>query len=54
MLTSRAASKEEISMNNKPVYEEVKIEIILLNGADIITSSSAFDGEEDRISEWSW
>lgn len=30
------------------IYEEVKIEIIKLSYADIITSS-AFDGEDDEI-----
>lgn len=41
-------------MNNKLVYEEVKIDVILLNSADIITLSGAFDGEEDSITEWNW
>ena len=41
-------------MNNKLIYEEVKIEVVLLNSSDIITSSSAFDGDEDGITEWNW
>jgi len=41
-------------MNNKNVYEEVKIEVVLLNSSDIITSSSAFDGEEEKITQWVW
>ena len=41
-------------MNNKIAYEEVKIEIVLLNSADIITTSSAFDGLDLDLSEWFW
>ena len=39
-------------MNGKLIYEEVKFEIVLLDSSDIITSSSPFDGGEDRISDW--
>ena len=39
-------------MNNKLVYEEVKIEVVLLNSSDIITTSSAFNGGEDLIEYW--
>ena len=40
-------------MESKLLYEEVKLEIVSLGSTDVITSS-AFDGEEDSISEWSW
>ena len=36
------------------LYEDVMIEIVLIDSADVITSSSAFDGEEDSITEWYW
>lgn len=39
--------------NNKINYEEAKIEIILLENYDIITTSdSAFDGEDDNLGSW--
>ncbi len=41
-------------MNNKSLYEEVKIEVVLLGKGDIITSSSAFDGEDVSLIEWFW
>ena len=37
---------------NKRKYEEAELEVILLGPSDIITSSGAFDGEEDRIDGW--
>ena len=33
----------------KIVYEEAKLEVVLLSDADVITTSMAFDGEEDKI-----
>ena len=39
-------------MNNKAKYEELDIEVVLLDSADIITAS-AFNGEDDVISVWS-
>ena len=40
-------------MNNKMKYEEVKIEVVLLDSADIITAS-AFNGEDDDAYSWFW
>ena len=40
-------------MSEKRVYEAAEIEIIPLGESDIVSSSSAFDGEDDYItSEW--
>ena len=39
-------------MNNKKSYENVTIEITLLKKEDVITTSGAFNGLEDRISDW--
>ncbi len=33
-------------------YEEISIEIILLNSEDIITTSAPFDGEDDIVKDW--
>lgn len=35
--------------NEKIIYEEAKLEIVLLSDADLITTSTAFDGEEDEL-----
>ena len=39
-------------MNSKLIYEEVEIEVIPATESDIITSSLAFDGDDDLISAW--
>ena len=39
-------------MHNKLKYEEVELEVVLLDSSDVITTSSLFDGEDDYISEW--
>ena len=39
-------------MKNKLFYEEVKLEIVPLAKSDVVTSSSAFDGDDDMI--WNW
>ena len=42
--------KGEIKMKNeKIIYEEAKLEIVLLSDADVIATSTAFDGEEDDL-----
>ena len=41
-------------MKNEYVYESVEIEVIPLNSADILTSSSPFDGLAEKISDWTW
>lgn len=41
-------------MENKLFYEEVKLEIVPLAKSDVVTSSSAFDGDDDKIVEWVW
>lgn len=35
--------------NEKIIYESAKLEIVLLEEADVITTSGAFNGEEDSI-----
>ena len=37
-------------MKEKLSYEHAEIEILPLS--DVVTSSAAFDGEEDLISDW--
>ncbi len=45
--------KGETDMKNeKIIYEEAKLEIVLLSDADVITTSMAFDGEEDDPRFW--
>ena len=39
-------------MRNKTVYENVEIEVVLLDSSDIITASGAFDGDDDVITTW--
>lgn len=39
-------------MNTKTVYEPLSIEITLLHGADVITTSGAFNGLEDVVDNW--
>ena len=40
-------------MKEKRVYETAEIEIIHLGQSDIVSASSAFDGEDDYVSsEW--
>lgn len=38
-------------MNNKNIYEEVKVEMLYLSEQDVV-ATSAFDGEDDNISDW--
>ena len=33
-------------------YEEIRVEIFLLSDEDVITTSKAFDGEDDDVSDW--
>ena len=33
-------------------YEELLIEVIELSEEDVITTSRAFDGEDDKIVDW--
>ena len=35
-------------------YEEIKIEIVALSEKDVITTSGAFNGRDDTISNWEW
>lgn len=35
--------------NEKKIYEEAKVEIVLLSEADVIATSTAFEGEEDDL-----
>lgn len=45
--------KGETEMTNeKMIYEEAKVEIVLLSEADVIATSFAFDGEEDDFKSW--
>ena len=39
-------------MNDKRIYEKAEVEIIELAPSDIITISSPFDGEDDKVSDW--
>ena len=40
-------------MNTKRLqYETVDLEILPLSDEDIITTSKAFDGEDDNVSDW--
>ena len=40
-------------MNTKKLqYETVDLEILPLSDEDIITTSKAFDGEDDNVSDW--
>ena len=40
-------------MNEKRIYEKAEIEIIPFGESDIVSASSAFDGEDDYVSsEW--
>ena len=39
----------EIHLN----YEEISIKLISLAENDVITTSGAFDGEDDEIGDWS-
>ena len=39
-------------MKQKKNYEAVSIEITLLKSEDVITTSGAFDGEDDSIASW--
>ena len=39
-------------MKNKISYEPISIEITPLKRADVITTSGAFNGEEDAVSGW--
>lgn len=38
----------------KLTFEDILFEILPLDALDIISASSAFDGEEDKIVEWVW
>jgi len=38
--------------NEKKIYEEAQVEIVLLTEADVIATSFAFDGEEDDFRSW--
>lgn len=47
--------REENDMKNtKLTYEEASIEIITIPMGDVITTSLAFDGEDDEIDGKSW
>ena len=39
-------------MKTKLTYETVEIKIVHLNELDVISTSGAFDGEDDAIYEW--
>ena len=40
-------------MNTKKLqYETVDLEILPLSDEDIITTSKAFDGEDDNVGDW--
>ena len=38
--------------NEKKIYEEAKVEVVLLSKVDVIATSFAFDGEEDDLKSW--
>ena len=38
-------------MENKNIYEEVKVEMLCLSDQDVV-ATSAFDGEDDNIEDW--
>lgn len=42
----------EIYMKKKLIYEPLSIDITLLGPADIITTSGAFEAEDDLIDKW--
>jgi hypothetical protein len=45
--------KGEAKMTNeKMIYEEAKVEIVLLSEVDVIATSFAFEGEDDDLRSW--
>ena len=38
--------------NEKKIYEDAKVEIVLLSEVDVITTSFGFDGEDDDLKSW--
>ena len=37
----------------KHSYEKIEIEILLITDNDVISTSRAFDGEDDNVGDWS-
>ena len=42
----------EVKVNTKKSYESVEITVLPLNQIDVIATSAAFNGREDKICNW--